>query len=524
VSKISFGNFRGGLVVDPQTINVTTEPRPKNYLNHLTLAENVIFRPNGKVATRCGFREKSKVPIEVSPSSLPFAKFPFAFPFNTDFFCLSTGTRFYLFNPVAGTWDDDPFNTDVDWLCGTSYQDKVYLGTASEQRELDPVTKANSTVTGAPPAKILIVHNDRLWAIDPAAPMTLQATAVAAPTDWTNGYSKTLDGEQCVVNGLGSLDGDLYIFTNLGVWIHSGYGESDFQTVKLSPMGGMPADRQNTIKAVSLGGRSALLFVDASGHVMAANRSGVREVCRPVGQMVQDTHYASAGYQDQGNLYILSDGYLNFLWAIHCDLPYKDSGGETSYPVSKFTSPSCMEDIPLVVEAKVKVGSTDESGGKSHVWIFTRKDMSVASRTFPVFSFCQVDRTDPIYDQFFKLDDYLAGSGYFQAQGKIRLVPFNAGTDDGKSWLGAKQVTTKPISTITQLSMVQYMDQTLTYPVTITETVAPGTGVQDFEIYFQLYGFTEWTQLETSLFGSSAAKSTPHDHYLELQHISLEYQ
>jgi hypothetical protein len=515
--QIPFRNFRAGLAIDETTLVASSEPRESNLPQHLSLADNIILRPDGKVSTRCGLRQKTVVTGSVNTND------PFFVSVNTDKFYAYHRGVFQHYNPITDIWTAFLTAPFTNLLCGAAYEDYVYVGSASSIWKIEVATNSQTELVGPPPAKLLLVHNDRLWAVDPAAPMTIQASVVGDPTDFTNGYSKTLDGEPCVIHGLGSLAGELFIFTNVGIWVQSGYAESDFNTFRLQPgIGAMAARRNQTIKAVELAGKgAALLFVDASGKIMGVNRNGAFEACGPVGKIVADLAFSSAAFQPESGLYIVHAG--SAAYSVHVDLPYRDSGGRVQWPVTKIThgDPSITA-FNLIGSGPIKGYSGSESGGQTYVWIFTTN--STTGR-FPMFSYCQVKSGDVLYwpDDYTKDPDDMGGaSNYYQVQGKIRLMPIDLGTTKPKTWESLTQKTNKPIGDITSLTLTQYMDKTLVYPVTITETVAPGTGVQDFEIAFGLFGYTEWTQLELNMFGSSARKATAYQHFLELHDLILE--
>lgn len=510
MKSVHFKNFRGGWCVDDLPLMSSAQPREEMMLNQLSLAENVIIQPDGKLKTRCGMKHLANVPDQNPYGAVVFNA--------TDIYVVDILGNLlrYRTTGVGAGWATILATTD--YTRGLVLGAKIYYCKGTGIVEFDPSTATGTPIASSPIAPwILLAHGDRLWTVNANTPMTLEGSTVGDPTNFTDGFSVVIPEENSNITGLGSLDGDLYIFTAKSIWILSGYSDSDFSLNKLGPNSHNVSFAASICEVSLVGFGKALAFCDDSGCVRAVNRSGIIEVCRAVGPVALHGFAHPAFLPDSGLLLISNTS--DFV-AIHCNLPFTDSGGMTQWPVTKFTwSPGSIVTTSFIIGANLKLSSNSETGGRKFALIFAIASPSAIQR--PIFSFAQVDQTDTVY---FVADDYYPGQGifspdrpYYQVQGKIRLPPFSAGSDSPKTWGGLTLQTNVPGAHMTNFSMVEYMDKTLDYPNAIT---APAGKYA----WFDVRGFTEWIQLEMNLFGSSEGRANAWNHVMEIHDLLLEYE
>lgn len=503
--KVYFNNFRGGLSIDDLPLVSSAQPREKMQLNQLSLADNIIILPDGKVKTRCGFRHLTN-----NPSG---AEVLFAIPYNSTDVYVAAGGILWRFRTIgAGSGWTSIVNPFL-YTSGEVMNGKIYFFGSTEIGEFNPATGAITPIVGSTGiVRCHTVANDRMWLVQDASPLVVEGSAVGDPTDWANGVANEIPTGSVEINAIIGLDRDLWVFCNDAIWLQTGYSESDFTLDFFVACSTYLSFQRSFTQATLIGFGKCVVFCDDSGRVKAVNRSGLIEVCRSVGKIINHDSFTGGVFLEDSGIFLMNQSYG--LVAIFCNLPYKDAGGMIQWPVTSF-KPAISTWLAnlYIFSARLKLTNASETGNKQFCLICAITGSLLVQ--YPLFTFAQED----VSTDYYFADDYLPGistASYFQVQGKIRLPPFNAKTDKPKTWHGFTISTNVPGDYMTTFTLTQYMDRTMQYPQSITGPATP-------YVFFGLYGYTEWIQLEFAMFGTTAGRATAYNHLMEIHEMMLEY-
>lgn len=516
IGRITRDVWPHGRVTDAKR---TTGVRSREMLpTELVDLSNAVLLRGGRVASRCGFVDRVATgkanpkwiaPFDTGKFFVYFETLPATFSFCE----ISTTSALLPSSAWAATQRDTlqqygpavPFNNEMCCLLGAS------IGAFA------PATNVMTVLTsgGYPSAaRFCCAHNDRMWfASDNYTIEYSQVGTFHTGAAFNSGGAFTLNDQYAKAHALASLDRDLFILCNRGIYILSGYSTSDFNLTKISDAHGIYDYSVQTVRVGKVAGiGDCVLFVNTSGQTCAVNRGGVTIIADKHSVLGSSaTSVESAGYLPDFDIYVAGpDGWANNSMAAIYTGFAGSSAGRFRAPVGGWSWPGLASGSGKIVRlaSMPLVNSLLETRHiQSLVW---------ATNTGHVGLSRQVPQDNSLA---FVADDYWIGASdeYYQVALSLQTGPENGGSKLRKVWTRAEVLVSSPAAT-GNWTFTKYFGQEM--------STGTGVAVAPAAVASLDLGQTssEAASLGLALYGSTASQATAWSHYLEVYEITLEYE
>ena len=346
-----------------------------------------------------------------------------------------------------------------------------FSSTAASMYTWNYVSTATATpVVGAPSSRVLLVHNDRLFAANGA---TVYETSLASGSDWAGGEAWLIGDLSTSVTGLQRIGRDLYIFKSDSIFRMSGYSPAERVIEKVFSVGSGSPD---SIKSVWLDGAGeSIIFYGSNNKLYAINNGGLKDIGAHVPEALEylSPDLLTAVVDKRLGLYYLfnatnrgsSSEFLafgrNYGVIVSMNSPFTDKFG-TMWPISCFGGvpqfPPTSTNAYGVVGWGLEGGCTQEYSGTLEEYRNTGLFIVLAYVTAPASSsFFVVNNSTTLYDAV----TYNAGKPILT---RVRTRDEDAGDINYlKGWRSARVYATRHNDTNVQLAtFTQYLDEDTT--------------------------------------------------------------
>jgi hypothetical protein len=446
IQRVTYNDFRGGMVQKNPVAFVDADPQLTLALNQLVKAENVALWPDGSVSQRSCFR---KVATHAAGRAIVGM-------------CLVPGTDSAV---VIDTYISSGTKTDIKvlhvgygtiptstWAAPASgvaivmassqpamvaYNGKVYVGgwgAGGGIREV--VVTAGSEAVGAgfgPTTPILMcIHNERLVAVNYATPNLIEMSLSGTPTDFTNGIAFAV-GQCKNIVGIASLEGDLFIFTDSGIFLLTGNTKSDMQLTPIATpyQNGNYGTKGSFTPGYLDGFGPCVFYFDQALSPCAISRNGITKVLD--GAFAKTNfdlaNFINASFLSDSKQFLAFSTGTDKIYSFFGGAPYKSPSG-TRWGLSEFTLPA---EVTRGFPACSTSGFIAQASLPQNKPVFL-----IAYSSGMIYLYTQYG-LDDVNDSGYSgdaLDDY-ADTGYWEPQGIIQMRPEHGGMGTVKHWTRA---------------------------------------------------------------------------------------
>ena len=350
LKKIEYKGWSGGLNLLADKLRVQS--------NQLTEALNVRILPDGVLMTRPGAAQVTGGVFTFADYySIANYKGKYCFHFSDKTLISGTGVTLKTYaNDNLGQFAF--FNDTLLHGNGVDVMQSWNLAAAT-----------TSDVVGAPISRIILKHNDRIFAVT-AYSSIVNETTVNTAIDFAGGAAWNIgknDGGD--ITGLASMDGDLFIFKQNSIWRMTGYSQAERQIVKFLPDIGTLSPY--SIKPVTLSGLGkAIVFLSTDNKLCAFNLStfsNIGEVIQPMldtislGSTVKDSPQSAVNVR--AKQYMLSfrtseSALKKTCICLHYESPYKSEFG-LRWGFTRYVSGIEPANAPVSFQAITEAENTD---------------------------------------------------------------------------------------------------------------------------------------------------------------------
>jgi hypothetical protein len=500
LSKIEYNGWAGGL-------NVLVD-RTKTQKDQLREATNVRILPNGEIASRpslsqAGFDlEANRIYSLFSVNALPLVR-------HGKDKKIATSTAVTL----------KTYATDSRGQFEFFNSTMLHTNGADTMQQWDGAAATTSDVAGAPVSRILLKHNDRVFA---ATGSVLYETAVNTAIDWAGGAAWNVGlGEGGNINGIGEIGEDLFIFKQDRIYRMSGYSASERQIILfVKNFGTVAPDTIKTVYLLGIG--ECLVFLDSQKRICALNLSG----CWNIGECVQpllDTLYSTGTY---ANLTMptahacVTQKYKQYLLAfsdtadptleknvlvLHFDSPYKSSFG-TRWGFTKYRE-SYSASFSIAYQA------FHESTGFGLM-------VGIAIDEIALYSAARM--IEGIFDYI----NTASATPQYPVVSTVQTRDEDAGNSDSvKQWRRALMRTSLSlgVGSVSQTNMIEYTDETVTAKTEAQPMTSTGAFASVFDTWMDLVNSAKTVSLKL-VFNFLAAPNDPLLMRFKLSYLSIFYK
>jgi len=510
IKRITYNDFRGGKVQKNPVAFGTDDPEGTMLVNQMIEARNVALWPDGTVSLRSGFRKVLQHPANRAIVSLCLVP-------GTDSVAVvdtyeSTGTKYDI--KVAhvswgtlslGTWASPASGVNIGMTSMrppmVTYNGKVYIAThyggglGGGIREITVTAGSEGVGAGYGPLvpMMLCVHNERLVTVDYLTPNVVQMSATGAPTDFTNGVSFAV-GQCRTIVGIASVDSDLYIFTDSGIFVLSGFTEDEMRVQRLEvpySCSGYATTRFFTSGNLT-GFGPCVFFLDQAYTPCAVSRRGMVKLV--------DGHFSKtnwgvgtgfeAAYLDDTKQLIMFCSSWDTISSVFGNVPYKGQGGTKWGLVDYDLPPETGRNFPAAITSGFLVQSFVSQN---------KPVVLIGWDNGAIYLHTQYGQED-YYDSGYSgdaLDDSVYPTGFYEPQGKITMRLEHGGNGGVKRW---SRVLIKANKASASPAFSAYFH--LGNPIAETVTVASVPGGTDMT--FDIGKHSQYCAVGFNLFRSSS--------------------